>query len=79
MFGSYRYGSELLNIVFDPTRPEQLASYGFDDEGLEAEKQYLIKDGILLRPLGSLTSQVRAGMDGVANGRVTVHLLSILI
>ena len=24
MFGSYRYGSDLLNITFDPTRPEEL-------------------------------------------------------
>ncbi len=33
MFGSYRYGSELLNVTFDPTRPEELASYAFDDDG----------------------------------------------
>ena len=26
MFGSYRYGSDLLNVVWDPTRSEQLAS-----------------------------------------------------
>ena len=33
MFGSYHYGSELLNVTFDPTRPEELASYAFDDDG----------------------------------------------
>ena len=33
MFGSYRYGSDLLNITFDPTRPEELASYAYDDDG----------------------------------------------
>ena len=33
MFGTYRYGSALLNITFDPTRGEELASYGWDDEG----------------------------------------------
>ena len=37
MFGTYRYGSELLNVTFDPTRPEELASYGFDDDGTAAE------------------------------------------
>src|SRR5262249_60648959 len=26
MFGSYRYGSELLNVTFDPARPEPLGS-----------------------------------------------------
>jgi predicted Zn-dependent protease len=27
MFGSYRYGSALLNVTFDPTVPGELASY----------------------------------------------------
>ena len=69
MFGSYAYGSDLLNITFDPTRPEQFASYGFDDEGLPAERAFLIRDGILQRGLGSLTSQVRSDLPGVANAR----------
>jgi predicted Zn-dependent protease len=69
MFGSYQYGSKLLNVVFDPSRPQQLASYGYDDEGTPAEKQFLIKDGILLRPLGGVISQARTGMEGTANSR----------
>jgi predicted Zn-dependent protease len=69
MFGSYRYGSELLNVTFDPTRPEELASYAFDDDGLRAEKQYLIRAGMLERPLGGALSQSRAGVAGVANSR----------
>jgi len=71
MFGTYRYGSDLLNVTFDPTRPEQLASYAFDDEGQPARREYLIKDGVLLRPLGSAISQVRAGVPGVANARAS--------
>jgi predicted Zn-dependent protease len=69
MFGTYRYGADLLNITFDPTRAEELASYGFDDEGQPAQREYLIKNGVLLRALGSLTSQVRADLPGVANAR----------
>lgn len=69
MFGSYRYGSKRLNITFDPTRPEELASYAFDDEGTRAEKIFLIRDGILERPLGGAISQSRAGLAGVANAR----------
>src|SRR6185312_13484639 len=57
MFGTYRYGSEHLDVTHDPTRPEQFASYGWDDDGLAADKQYLIRDGILERPLGGATSQ----------------------
>ena len=64
MFGSYRYGSELLNVTFDPTRPEEFATYGWDDDGLAAERQYLIRKGILERPLGGAVSQARAGIAG---------------
>jgi len=69
MFGTYRYGSDLLNVVWDPTRPEQLASYGFDDDGRPATREYLIEKGILMRPLGGGTSQERAGLPGVATSR----------
>ena len=69
MFGTFQYGSELLNVTFDPTVDGQLASYEFDDEGTPAQRQHLIKDGILVRPLGGALSQQRAGMEGVANSR----------
>jgi predicted Zn-dependent protease len=71
MFGSYRYGSELLNITFDPTRSEEFASYGFDDDGQPARREHLIRDGILVRGLGGMTSQARTGLSGVANARAT--------
>lgn len=69
MFGSYRYGSDLLNVTFDPNRSEQLASYAYDDEGSPAQREYIIRNGILERPLGGLSSQARADMSGVANAR----------
>ncbi|MCP3992010.1 MAG: TldD/PmbA family protein [Actinomycetia bacterium] len=69
MFGTYQYGSNLLNVTYDPTVEGQLASYGFDDEGSKAERQYLIRNGLLERPLGGALSQARAGMEGVANSR----------
>ncbi len=69
MFGQYRYGSELLNVTHDPERPEQFASYRWDDDGSAAERTHLIRNGILERPLGGAISQARAGMEGVANAR----------
>ena len=69
MFGTYRYGSDLLNITFDPSRPEELASYAFDDDGTPAKRAHLIRDGLLERPLGGAISQARAGLPGVANSR----------
>ena len=69
MFGHFRYGSSLLNVTHDPGRPEQFASYQWDDDAHTASKTWLIRDGILERPLGSALSQARAGMNGVANSR----------
>ncbi len=69
MFGHFQYGSPLLNVTYDPTRPEQFASYGWDDEGAPAEKVFVIRNGVLERPLGGAISQARAGVDGVANAR----------
>ncbi len=68
-FGHLRYGSELLNVTFDPTLEQELASYSFDDDGTPASKQFLIRDGLLVRPLGGALSQFRSGLGGVANSR----------
>ncbi|TMG74406.1 MAG: TldD/PmbA family protein [Betaproteobacteria bacterium] len=69
MFGTYRYGSELLNVTYDPTLRGELASFAYDDEGTPAQKVFLIRDGILLAPLGGRLSQARAGLPGTANSR----------
>ena len=71
MFGRYQYGSELLNVTFDPSLPQQLASYAFDDEGTPAEKVWLIRNGLLERPLGGYLSQLRAGLPGTASARAS--------
>jgi predicted Zn-dependent protease len=71
MFGSYQYGSELLNVTFDPELREEAATYAFDDDGSAATKQYLIRNGVLERPLGGALSQQRAGLQGVANSRAS--------
>ncbi len=74
MFGAYPYGSPLLNVTYDPTRPQEFATFAFDDEGTPARREYLIKDGVLLRPLGGASSQQRArrertDIEGVATTR----------
>jgi predicted Zn-dependent protease len=60
MFGTYRYGSSLLNVTFDPSVPGELVSYAADDDGTPARRVHLIRDGILERPLGGALSQRRA-------------------
>jgi predicted Zn-dependent protease len=69
MIGQYRYGSALLNVTFDPGCDGEAARYAFDDEGTPAERVYLIRKGLLERPLGGASSQARAGMAGTANAR----------
>lgn len=68
-FGKLQYGSRLMNVSFDPQRKGELASYAFDDAGLEAKKVFLIQDGILLAGLGSSESQSRLRIQGVSNWR----------
>ncbi|HOX17900.1 MAG TPA: TldD/PmbA family protein [Spirochaetales bacterium] len=67
--GTLRYGSELMNISFDPGVESEPASYAADDIGNPARKELLIDKGILVRALGSLESQARSGKAGVANQR----------
>lgn len=66
MFGTHRYGSELLDVSFDPGDPTQLASYDLDDEGTPARKTMLIERGILKRPIGGRLSCARARALGHA-------------
>ena len=68
-FGNLRYGSPLMNISFDPTKQNSLASYAFDDGGNPARRELLIEGGVLKRGLGSVESQERSGLPGVANFR----------
>ena len=68
-FGNLRYGSPLMNISFDPTKQNSLASYAYDDGGSPARRELLIEGGVLKRGLGSVESQERSGLPGVANFR----------
>ncbi|PZO07741.1 MAG: Zn-dependent protease [Leptolyngbya foveolarum] len=68
-FGQLVYGSPLMNITFDTTAPQELASYQFDDTGAIADREYLIRNGILERGLGGLESQSRLAVPGVSCAR----------
>lgn len=70
-FGNLRYGSDLMNISFDPAAKHEYASYAFDDSGTPATKEFLIEGGILKRGLGSSESQRRSNLKGVANFRAS--------
>lgn len=70
-FGQLQYGSPLLNVVFDPTVRGEYASYSFDDAGIPATRQYLIKDGVLLSGIGGIDSQKRSNIPGTSSMRAS--------
>ncbi len=53
MLGSFQYGSEVVNITADATLPGGLGSFGYDDEGIPAQKVTIISNGILVNLLTS--------------------------
>jgi predicted Zn-dependent protease len=74
MFGNYRYGSELLNVSFAPDLETEFAAFAFDDDGAPAAREWIIRHGVLQRPLGGTVSQARAqrlrpGIGGVSTTR----------
>ena len=46
--GSLRYGSTLMHVTGDRTQPFGLATVGFDDEGVSAQRWDIIEEGILV-------------------------------
>ncbi len=46
--GKFKYGSPVVNLVADATLPTGLATRGYDDEGVPAQRWHIVKDGILL-------------------------------
>jgi TldD protein len=48
MLGTFRYGSDLVNIVADATLPGALGSFAFDDDGVPAQRFHLIRNGLFV-------------------------------
>jgi TldD protein len=61
LLGSFRYGSDLCDIVADATVPGGLGTFGWDDEGVEAQCVPLIKEGIFVGYLSSRETAPRLG------------------
>ena len=59
--GQYRYGSDVVNITADATIPGGLGSFGWDDEGVPAQRTAIVSNGIFS---GYLMSRDTAAMLG---------------
>jgi TldD protein len=63
MVGNFKYGSDLVNIVADATYPGGLGTFGYDDEGIKAQKVPIISNGILVNLLTSRETAHHLGKE----------------
>jgi len=56
-YGRFRYGSEIVNITADAVTPGGLGTFGYDDEGVPAQRTDIVKNGQFV---GYLTSRETA-------------------
>jgi TldD protein len=61
MLGEFRYGSDLCDIVADATVDGGLGSFGWDDEGVAAQRVPLVREGIFVGYLSSRETAPRIG------------------
>jgi TldD protein len=64
-----RYGSELVNLVSDPTTPGALGSYGWDEEGQAAGRFDLVRGGVFKGYLSGRFSSGRADLPSSGTAR----------
>jgi TldD protein len=63
--GKLRFGSNIVNLVGDRTQPGGLATTGYDDEGVQADRWHLVRDGMFVdwqttRELAPLVGQAKS-------------------
>ena len=57
--GSLRYGSPAVNLTADATNPGGLGTFGYDDEGVPAQRVPLVREGIFVGYLSSRETAVK--------------------
>jgi len=71
-----KYGSEHVTITADATIPGGLGSFGYDDEGVEAQRSYIVKDGLFVGYLMNRQTAAELGLrsNGAARADSWSHL-----
>jgi TldD protein len=59
-----RYGSEIVNLTADATIPGGLGTFGYDDEGVSAQRVPIVRDGIFVGYLSSRETAAQLGLPG---------------
>jgi len=60
--GNLRYGSDVMNVVADATEPGGLGTFGWDDEGVPAQRTPIVHRGVLVGTLSSRESAAQLGL-----------------
>ena len=60
--GKLQYGSAIVNLVADATKSGALGSFGFDDEGVQAQNVNLVKNGLFCGYLSSRDTAEQIGL-----------------
>jgi TldD protein len=64
--GALRYGAEGLTVTADATLPGGLGSFGWDDEGVAAQRVTLIEEGVLRAALSNREAAATVGLAASA-------------
>lgn len=67
---SFRYGSPVVNLVADALAPGGLGTFGYDDEGVPAQRWDIVREGTFR---GYLTSRETAAAVGLARSQGTMR------
>lgn len=80
--GNFRYGSDIVNLVCDSTIPGGMATMGYDDDGVRAQRWNLVKDGMFIgyqtnRALAHKIGQNRSSGNNRADGWNNIPMIRI--
>ncbi len=74
-----RVGSEVVNVVDDPTVPKSIAYYEYDDEGVKARRRYLYREGIVNELLQNRETAAVLGTKSNAASRAVNYNVEAIV
>ncbi len=71
--GTFRYGSDAVNIVADATVPGGVGTFAYDDEGVLAQRVPVVRQGIFVGYLSSRESAPKVGLSASGGAMRAEH------
>jgi TldD protein len=67
--GSFRFGSPIVSVYADATLPGALGSFGYDDEGVPAQRSELVREGVFTSYMSGRESAAALGLQSTGAAR----------